>query len=366
MRTKSLHLSVVIFIVLLAIGIFFTQANQFWKGVKPLFNETLPSDELSEFSVHPEFSLRLLTDEVTNPRVLVETKERNIIVSEPAESRVSVVTPNGDRVTLLSDLNRPHGLALLNDKLYVAETDQVVEYDFDGMQASNPNKLFSLPADGRHWTRTLGIGPDKQLYVSAGSSCNICIEEEWERNKILKFDFDSEQLEEFAIGLRNAVFFAWHPETNELFATEMGRDWLGDDLPPDELNLIKEGGDYGFPFCYGNKIPDPEYDDLTRCESTEGSYYDFIAHESPLGIDFYQGDPVVALHGSWNRSEPVGYEVIRLDDQKNRESILSGFLVDDETTIGRPAGILVTSDERILVSDDKGHRIYELIPVDQL
>lgn len=320
------------------------------------------SHETGPLIVHPDYSLSILSSDIISPRVMVEDKSGNILVSEPSEERVSLITTNGKQMTLLDGLNKPHGLALTDQKIYIAETGQVLEYDYNGEVATNPQVLLDLPADGRHWTRTLGIGPDNALYISVGSSCNICEEEDWRRTKILRYDILSQELTVYASGLRNSVFFAWN-DLNQLFATEMGRDWLGDDLPPDEINLIQRDKDYGFPYCYGLNSVDPEFNNDEHCQSAEGAYYEFAAHESPLGIDFLDGDIIVALHGSWNRKEPVGYEVIRLSaesDYQEREVLLSGFLLEDGSSFGRPAGILVTNDHRILISDDKADLIYEL------
>lgn len=379
-KTKILWIGVVAVVLLILIGTVY-KGYPYWSALKPVLTdnsgqrssliEQLKSNEdldLSEdeysgpFTIHPDFRLQVFSDETINPRVLIEDEEGNILVSEPNQSRVSLLNDRGERSDLVTNLQRPHGLALLGSRLFIAETGQVLEFEYENGEATNKQVLLDLPAGGRHWTRTLGIGPDENLYISVGSSCNICIEEDWRRLKILQYDFQTEELSVYASGLRNAVFFEWNEE-GELYATEMGRDWLGDDLPPDELNLIKEGQDYGYPYCYGKSIVDPEYNDESRCLVSEDSHFDFIAHEAPLGIDFLNGDAIIALHGSWNRTEPVGYSVIRLSKSSNyqeREDLLTGFLLEDGTSIGRPAGILVTSENEILVSDDKEDVIYKL------
>ena len=327
---------------------------------KTAFNEYGP------FKVHSDFLLRVHSRDVNNPRVMIFDDKERILVSEPAESRVSIIE-DGQRKDLVTNLNRPHGLAIHKNKLYVAETGQIVRYDYDQNRGSakNPQVILDLPAGGRHWTRTIGIGPDEKLYISIGSSCNICIEKDWRRTKILQYDLDTQVLRVYASGLRNAVFFQWHPGNGQLFATEMGRDWLGDDLPPDELVIVKDNTDYGYPYCYGKNVVDPEFDEPDKCNTAEPSLYDFPAHEAPLGIDFHNGDAIVALHGSWNRSEPVGYKVIRLLEDSNyqiREVIMEGWLQDDGSSIGRPAGILVSKKGEIYISDDKRDVIYRLVP----
>jgi len=327
---------------------------------EPDFNEYGP------FKVHSDFLLRVHSRDVNNPRVMIFDDQERILVSEPAESRVSVIE-DGKRKDLVTNLNRPHGLAIHQNKLYIAETGQIVRYDYNQANgsATNPQVILDLPAGGRHWTRTIGIGPDQKMYISIGSSCNICLEDDWRRTNILQYDLDTQVLRVYASGLRNAVFFGWHPGNNQLFATEMGRDWLGDDLPPDELVIVKDNTDYGYPYCYGKNIVDPEFNQPERCNTAEPTLYDFPAHEAPLGIDFLNGDAIVALHGSWNRSEPVGYKVIRLledSDYQDRQVIMEGWLQADGSSIGRPAGILVSTKGEIYIADDKGDVIYRLTP----
>jgi glucose/arabinose dehydrogenase len=364
MTNRNRYFLILLAILALAVFIFGVKARPYWQAIKPaVFSGGDQNQELGTLVVHEDFILSLFSDQVENPRVIIEEAEGSILVSEPALGRVSLVDESGVRSTVLENLNRPHGLALQLNNLYIAETNQVSLYNYEDGSASDPETLFDLPDGGRHWTRTLGLGPDGNLYISIGSSCNICLEDEWERDKILQYNLQTKALTEYATGLRNSVFFAWHPRTGQMYATEMGRDWLGDGLPPDELNLITEGSDYGFPYCFGDNIVDPEFEDASKCIDAKPAFTEFKAHESPLGIDFYEGDAIVALHGSWNAKIPVGYEVIRLSqssDYQQRETLLAGFLQDDGSSIGRPAGVLVTSDDRILVSDDRGNKIYLL------
>ncbi len=378
LKNKSIWLGTALIITIIAIitGVYL---KPYWNALKPVigdsgndtstFIQNLKNQDNENdvdngpFIVHPDFRLSIYSDAIINPRVMIEDESGAILVSEPSQSRVSLLNEKGEQEVLVDNLNRPHGLAIKDAKLYIAETGQVIEYDYKNQKATNPRTILDLPADGRHWTRTIAFAPDTdELYISVGSSCNICIEDDERRTTILRYTLSTQELVTYATGLRNAVFFNWNDE-GQLFATEMGRDWLGDDLPPDELNLVKEGKDYGFPYCYGKNIIDPEYNQSTECLSAEPSFYDFIAHEAPLGIDFLEGDAIIALHGSWNRKEPSGYEVIRLTSESDfqvRESLLSGFLLEDGNSIGRPAGILVLSDESILISDDKEDIIYRL------
>ena len=194
-------------------------------------------------------------------------------------------------------------------------------------------------------------------------SCNVCIEEDKRRATIMRFNPDGSEGEIFATGLRNSVGLSWNPVTQELWATDNGRDWLGGNLPPDEVNIIKENKDYGWPYCYGDNIPEPDFHDSKICEDTIALVVELQAHSAPLGLTFYdgkmfppqyQGDLFVAFHGSWNRSLPTGYKVVRikLEDGKpvKTEDFAYGW-VSATNKFGRPADVLV---------GDKGGVIYKV------
>jgi glucose/arabinose dehydrogenase len=247
-----------------------------------------------------------------------------------------------------------------------------------------PEKLFDLPADGGHYTRTIMFAPDGRLLTSVGSSCNVCNEEDWRRATVLVSDDEGNNLQVFAKGLRNSVFMATHYGTGDIWATEMGRDNLGDNTPPDEINIVKEGGFYGWPICYGKNIHDTNFDKNTYirnpCDETFGeipSHIDLQAHSAPLGLAFVPEDPpgagwtqeywndvLVAFHGSWNRTEPTGYKIVRikLDAQGNyqgQEDFITGWLKDNRA-LGRPVDILVQPYGVMYISDDKAGVIYKV------
>ena len=280
---------------------------------------------------------------------------------------------------------------------------QVIRYSYD----INTGKLTEvigenitkLPAEGRHFTRTIAFGPnfrtgqivsgigdintqvDTKLYISVGSSCDTCEENTWKRAAILESDPEGSYTAEFAGGLRNSVFFTFHPVTKEIWATEMGRDNLGDNLPPDEVNIVKVAGPkqkfgarrYGWPFCYGSQIEDKTFKpnkferiDIPKdCGETETPVIEIPAHSAPLGLAFYQGDLLVAYHGSWNRTEPTGYKIVRytLDAQGQllgQEDFITGWLTDDGGALGRPVDILIEPGRVMYVSDDKAGVIYKI------
>ncbi len=286
-------------------------------------------------------------------------------------------------VVVASGFHHPHGLAFHNGKLYVAETAQVLRFDWDeaGLKASNGKVIAALSTQGGgHPTRTVIFHKDK-MYVSTGSSCNICDEKDPRRATVARYNDDGTGLEIFAKGVRNTVGMAVNPKTDTIWGTDNGRDMLGDDVPPDKINNLGTGGDFGWPACYGNRIPDPGKlgGGAARCSNTIPPAVALQAHSAPLGLAFYsgnmfpaeyRGDLFVALHGSWNRSVPTGYKIIRvrMDDKgepRGVEDFISGWLKPGETKrgvqMGRPVGIAVGPDGAMYVSDDSGGVIYRVV-----
>jgi glucose/arabinose dehydrogenase len=340
----------------------------------------------------PGFSISVFAKGLEKPRVMVQDPGGNLLVSIPSQGRVVALPDhNGDGiadriVTVIGGLNRPHGLAFRcapECRLYIAEEDRVNVYSYDrkNLKAVKERKIADLPEGGFHVTRTLLFLPkphDNTLLISVGSSCNVCIEKDWRRAKILVVPAEGGSLKPFASGLRNAVFMTIHPRTKQVWVTEMGRDLLGDDLPPDEINIIEQGRDYGWPFCYGKNVHDRSFDpdgtNPCREPETVPSYIDIPAHSAPLGLAFfpekgwpaeYRNDLLVAYHGSWNRSIPTGYKIVRYRlDSAGRylgvEDFISGWLTRDGQALGRPVDIMIRPDGTIFVSDDKAGVIYRI------
>jgi glucose/arabinose dehydrogenase len=319
-------------------------------------------------------------------RFLRPTPAGDLLVSVPREGRIVRLVRDGDgdgrpdgQETLLEGLDRPHGIDLHEGQLYIGEGAAVARVGFDAATGRTTGELerivTGLPDGGSHWTKTLRVGPDGFLYVSVGSTCNVCFEEDERRAAMLRFRLDGTEGEIFARGLRNSVGFDWRPGTGELFATDNGRDLLGDDFPPCELNHVVAGGDFGWPVANGDRHLDPDVGagHEARAEASTPPVHGFGAHTAPLGIVFltrpqqpaaYRGAALVALHGSWNRSEKSGYEVVSLHWQSDgtirEEPFLSGFLVDEDV-IGRPVDIAEASDGTIFVSDDYAGAIYRVV-----
>lgn len=329
----------------------------------------------------PGFSISIFAKDLPGARVMKFDQFGNMWVSQTSQGQITLLTiENGqviEQAAVLRDLNKPHGLAFDPENkiiLYYAEEDKISR--LLTYTDASPVKIADLPSGGGHFTRTLGIGPDNRLYVSVGSSCNVCNEADSRRAKIFSLEKDGSDFKEFARGLRNAVFFAWHPKTLKIWTTEMGRDLLGDDIPPDEINIVEQNKNYGWPICYGKNIPDRNFNGAandTNCAANEPSYIDIPAHSAPLGLAFFprQGWPqefwddlLVAYHGSWNRSEPTGYKIIRykLDEDGNllgAEDFISGWLTPDGA-LGRPVDILISPDGILYISDDHAGVIYKV------
>ena len=285
------------------------------------------------------------------------------------------------RITVLKDLNGPHGIAFHNGHLYIAEVKRLVRYDWDEahLGAANPVVIARLPESGEHMTRTILFAHGK-LYVSAGASCNVCTESDPRRAAVSEMNEDGSDAHVFASGLRNAVGLTFNERTDTIWATDNGRDWLGDDLPPDEIDdLGPSGGDFGWPYCYGDRAPDASFGGTQeRCRNTVPPRVELQAHSAPLGLVFYtgqmfpfeyHGDLFVAFHGSWNRSVPTGYKVIRVKmndhgEPERVEDFITGWLPPGETRtgkwMGRPVGLAVGSDGSLYISDDGSGSVYRV------
>jgi glucose/arabinose dehydrogenase len=335
----------------------------------------------------PGFRVQVYSSDVPLARVMVFTPAGDLIVSRTRGNLVSLLErdrdgdgrADGHRV-LFDGLDGPHGLALHDGWLYVAERTAIGRARFDAAagRITGPYEhvLTGLTTDGFHQTKTIGFGPDGWLYLSQGSSCNVCVEKDPRRATMMRLQADGSGAEIVATGLRNSVGFDWAPWDGALYATDNGRDLLGDDFPPDELNRIVPGGFYGWPYVHGYGMPDPEFGGrYSGATAPLDPVHGFRPHNAPLGIHFVRNarlpaghgrTALVALHGSWNRTTPDGYKVVALrwrDDGSVEESdFLTGFLGPDGI-IGRPAFVSEGPDGAIYVSDDYAGVIYRLSPL---
>lgn len=349
------------------------------------------------FSFPGGFELSVFAKDLPGVRVLLFDPLGRLLVSQTSQGKVIALLDfdkdnKAEEAKLLADkLDKPHGLALKCDpsnnrcQLFVAEENQVsvFAYDTEGIAIAEKKKIADLPSGAGHFTRSLLIAEVEgveRLLVSIGSSCNVCNERDSRRASILSMNLDGSDQQKFATGLRNTVFMALRPETDEIWGTDMGRDLLGDTLPPEEINVLTKNSDYGWPICYGDNIHDGKFDTKQYIKNpcTEPDYkpsrIDLPAHTAPLGLAFfpsagwpadYQGDLLVAMHGSWNSSVPVGYKVVRIKlDQSGQaekiEDFMTGWLTNEQEKIGRPVALVIQPNGTIYISDDGTGTVYRL------
>jgi glucose/arabinose dehydrogenase len=276
-------------------------------------------------------------------------------------------------VPILTNLSVPHGVAFAGDVMYVAETHRILRLPiwWDGKSAQ---EIAQLPGGEHHATRTLAVGPDNALYASIGSSCDVCVERDPQRATVWRFELDGSGGAPFARGLRNAVGLAWEPATGRLWVTDNERNELGEDIPPDELDVLRAGGDYGWPACWGQRTVHPGFGSPERCAGTEPPALELPAHSAPLGLAFYTGDRFppeyqgglfVALHGSALRENAVGYNVLYVPVENGQpgtpREFARGWLVGDDSW-GRPVAPFVSRDGSLYVTDDKAGAVYRIRP----
>lgn len=334
------------------------------------------------YHLPPGFSLQIYADELPKARFMRFAPNGDLVITRSHAGEVVLLRrdANGDgkhdgKQVILQGLNRPHGLDFHDGWLYVGEREQVgrIRFGEEGPQGEYQPLITGLTGDGNHWSKTLAFGPDGMLYLAQGSTCNICEEDDERRATMMRFAPDGSGGEIFATGLRNSVGFDWAPWDGALYATDNGRDMLGDDFPVCELNRVEQGRFYGWPYYNDNNVPDPNMgpDPLAPSRQPTPPAHGFAPHNAPLGISFvdsrtwpgdYERVALVALHGSWNRSTPDGYKVVSLHFTETgiaQRDFLTGFNREGEI-IGRPVDIAQGPDGAIYVSDDYAGAIYRI------
>jgi glucose/arabinose dehydrogenase len=338
---------------------------------------------LGALTLPPGFTITVYADSVENARSLARGERGTVFVgSRDAGVVYALVDTNRDATAdevfpVLRGLGAPNGVAFRDGALYVAEVSRILRYDSIEARLRNPPKPVvvtdGLPREGHHGWRYIAFGPDGRLYVGSGAPCNICSPPGELFASILRLRPDGGGLEVFARGVRNSVGFDWHPETRELWFTDNGRDWLGPDEPPDELNRAPRAGlHFGYPSCHGGTIVDPEFGAGRPCAHFVAPERALGAHVAALGMRFYtgtmfppryRGQIFIAEHGSWNRIIPVGYRItlVRLEDGRpvSYEPFARGWLRGGSPW-GRPVDLLVMPDGALLVSDDKAGVVYRI------
>jgi glucose/arabinose dehydrogenase len=280
-------------------------------------------------------------------------------------------------ITLAQRLNMPNGVAFKEGALYLAEVNRVWRYDDIEADLHNPPEPVlvsdAFPRDQHHGWKFIRFGPDGKLYVPVGAPCNACDTDDSIYGSITRMTADGSELEVYAEGIRNSVGFDWHPQSGQLWFTGNGRDNMGDDVPPDELNHAPEAGlHFGFPYCHGGTVPDPNFGQARPCDDFTPPAMPLGPHVASLGMRFYTGQMFpaeyqnqifIAEHGSWNRSDPIGYRIslVRLEagQAASYEVFAEGWLRDGDSW-GRPVDVLVMPDGALLVSDDKAGMIYRI------
>jgi len=343
-----------------------------------------PQEVLKQLHLPTGFIISIYADNVPNARSLALGDNGIVFVGSGREGKVYALQDKDQdgiaeqRYIIAENLAMPNGVAFKDDSLYVAEISRIIRFDHITQQLSQPPKpkvvFDQFPTEAHHGWKYLRFGPDNKLYTAVGAPCNICKPDKEIYASLVRLNADGSKFEIIAHGIRNTVGFDWQPETQALFFTDNGRDYLGDDSPPDELNHWSNKGDhFGYPYCHGGDILDPEFGANKKCKDFTPPAWKFKAHIAPLGLRFYQGQQFpseyknqlfVTQHGSWNRTEPQGYRValIKLNKKQviSEQDFISGWLNKDGDVLGRPVDILTLENGSLLISDDKLGVVYKV------
>ena len=342
------------------------------------------ADRLDRIALPPGFTIEVFSDAVPGARsmalssagtLFVGTREKGVVYAIPgAVGTTHAATPR----RIARGLTSPNGVAVRDGALYVAEISRIIRFDDIEPRLEHPPAPVVVtdryPTDRHHGWKFIAFGPDGWLYVPVGAPCNVCLPPGPLHETITRMKPDGSAIEVFARGVRNSVGFDWRPGSHDLWFTDNGRDWLGDDRPPDELNHApKAGMHFGFPFCHGRALPDPEFGRDKACTDFTPPAAELGPHVAALGMRFYTGTMFppeyrgrifIAEHGSWNRTTPIGYRVTtaRLDGDRvvGYEPFATGWLGDNGQIAGRPVDVLVMPDGALLVSDDHAGAIYRI------
>lgn len=346
------------------------------------YAKTLPLDKIK---MPAGFAIEVYA-EVNNARSMAMSPEGTLYVGNRNGDKVyAVMDVNGDykadkRWVIASGLNMPNGVAVNDGDLYVAEVSRITRYD--DIEANLGKAITPVvvkedfPTETHHGWKYIAFGPDGRLYVPVGAPCNICKSEDEIFASITSIKKDGSDLQIYANGVRNSVGFTWHPDTKEMWFTDNGRDMLGDDTPPCELNRVTSAGlHFGYPYCHAGTISDPEFGQGQPCDKFTKPAQSLGPHVAPLGLKFYTGDNFpeqyrnqlfIAEHGSWNRSQKIGYRISLVNVENastatSYETFASGWLDEaEQKSWGRPVDVLVLKDGSMLVSDDQAGVIYRI------
>ncbi len=345
----------------------------------------LPELPLEKINLPDGFEINIFAS-VNNARSITVSPSGIVFVGNRSGDKVyALVDEDGDYVAdkqyvIDEGLNMPNGVAFRDGDLYVGALNRILRYrDIENHLGDPPapEVIYDrYPKDGHHGWKYIAFGPDDKLYVPVGAPCNICERTDNEMYaSITRMDPDGSDVEVFASGIRNSVGFTWHPDTQELWFTDNGRDLMGDEIPPCELNTAPRiGMHFGYPYCHGGTIPDPEFGETKDCSQFEPPAKTLGPHVAPLGLKFYTGKQFplqyknrifIAEHGSWNRSKKIGYRIMQVqlsgDKAISYEIFADGWLNDTtQTQWGRPVDVFILPDGSMLVSDDYADVIYRI------
>ncbi len=327
------------------------------------------------------FEISVFADDVPNARAMALGDKGTVFVGSMRAGKVYAIRARegnaAEALVIASGLNMPVGVAFRDGALYVSAVDRILRFDKIEDNLARPPQpqvvTDRLPSDTHHGWKFIAFGPDGLLYVPVGAPCNVCDPDSNRYANIMRMRPDGGGLEVYARGVRNSVGFDWHPETHELWFTDNGRDWLGDDRPDCELNHApRKDMHFGFPFCHAGDISDPEFGQLRACREFTPPAVKLGAHVAPLGMRFYSGSAFpaayrnnifIAEHGSWNRSKKSGYRVVRVTISPGgsaREEVFAEGWLQGQSAWGRPVDVLVMKDGSLLVSDDQAGAVYRI------
>lgn len=347
---------------------------------------------IAQLKVPAGFSIAKFADQLGKPRMLAVSETGNVYVTSRAAGTVTLLRDTNndgqaDQKQVVATINDVHGITIYSGKMYLATIHEVFSapINANGTLGTPQQLIGNLPDAGQHPNRTIAFGPDGFMYITVGSTCNACADTNPESATMLRANPDGTGRRIFARGLRNTIGFGWHPETKELYGFDHGIDWLGDEQQKEELNVIKDGAFYGWPYIYGdgNYSPHPRpMGDTTYAQilaKTTLPVLQYDAHAAPLGMVFYtaasgaassfpaeyKNDAIATMRGSWNRSQPSGYNVVRVHFESGKpvriDNLVTGFVVDNnQAQFGRPVGIATMPDGSLLFSDDNNGIIYRL------
>lgn len=395
---------ILIFIILAGIVVSCEDDDNFWSSLIPETDEEPTQSQISGYIFKPAvepateenvqhlklpagFKIQKFAEDLGESRMMVVSDAGHVYVSYRKEGEVVLLEDNdgdgvAERQETVANIEQAHGLAIHEGRLYIVAVREVyaAEINPEGTLGEIQMLTDALPDGGQHPNRTIEFGPDGMMYISVGSTCNSCPEPNEMNATIVRADADAQNITIFAKGLRNTIGFGWHPTTNDMWGMDHGIDWLGDTEQKEELNKLEEGADYGWPYIFGEGKYNPgdrPPGDMTYqeyLEKTNLPALTYTAHAAPMDMVFYTADQFpeeyredafVAMRGSWNRSDPVGYKVVRLRFENGEptafEDFLTGFLIKEKKAhFGRLAGLAVYTDGSLLVSDDTNGVIYRI------